>query len=197
MKFTESSRVSVPWLLLAKHPEEYIDPDCFPEGFQVCDPSKLTKSNVDKLWRHWEQRSKNFDIILQFIKAKSDDMPAAPTNKPKCRLRKRPYVEIDNYSDSDADADDESDKSEDSGASSPSSAKRKPVSSGRPSKPTTTAHPSSPAANKDDRLAFLRGLSADPRYIGLLDRLFNLSIHVSGICGYSTFFTEYHTGTSA
>ena len=124
-------------------------------------------------------------------------MPAALTNKPKHRLCKRPYVEINNYSDSDTDADDESDKSEDSGTSSPRSAKRKPISSGQPSKPTTTAHPSSPAANKDDQLAFLHGLSADPHYIGLLDRLFNLSIHVSGICGHSTFFTEYHTGTPA
>ena len=130
VKFMESSRVSVPWLLLAKHPEEYIDPDCFPEGFQVCNPSKLMKSNVDTLWHHWEQRSKNFDIIMQFIKAKSDDMPAAPTDKPKHRLRKRPYVEIDNDSDSDTDADDESDKSKDSGTSSPHSVKCKSVSSG-------------------------------------------------------------------
>ena len=58
VKFTESSRVSVPWLLLAKDPEEYIDLDCLPEGFLVCDPSKLMKINVNKLWHHWEQRSK-------------------------------------------------------------------------------------------------------------------------------------------
>ena len=88
VKFTESSRVSVPWLLLAKDPEEYINSDCLPEGFLVHDPSKLMKIDVNKLWCHWEQRSKNHNTILQFIKAKPDDMPTAPHDKPKCRLHK-------------------------------------------------------------------------------------------------------------
>jgi len=64
VKFTESSRVSVPWLLLAKDPEEYIDSDCLPEGFLIRDPSKLTEINVNKLSCHWEQRSKNHNTIL-------------------------------------------------------------------------------------------------------------------------------------
>jgi len=99
VKFTESSRVSVPWLLLAKDPEEYIDSDCLPEGFLIRDPSKLTKINVNKLWHHWEQRSKNHNTILRFIKAKPDNMLTAPHDKPKCRLHKRPYVEIGDNSD--------------------------------------------------------------------------------------------------
>jgi hypothetical protein len=57
VKFTESSRVSVPWLLLAQDLEDYIDLDCYPEGFLMWDPSKLTKVNIDKLWHHWEARA--------------------------------------------------------------------------------------------------------------------------------------------
>jgi len=58
VKFTKSSRVSVPWLLLAKDPEEYINSNCYPEGFLIQDPSKLTKINIDKLWHHWDEREK-------------------------------------------------------------------------------------------------------------------------------------------
>lgn len=189
MKFTESPRVSVPWLLLAKNPEEYIDSDCFPEGFLIRDPSKLTKSNVNKLWRHWEQRSKNRDVIVRFIKAKPDDMRATLIDKPKrTKRRKLDYVEIGDTSDEESDADEGSDDDVGVGPSSSRPAKGKPVSS-RPA-PRIKADPSSPVANKDDRLTFLRGLSADPRYVGLLDRLSRLPIHVSNILHCSNFCTK-------
>ena len=83
VKFTGFSRALVPWLLLTKDPEEYIDDTCYPAGFLIHDPSKLTKLNVNKLWRHWEQREKNNEVVLCFIGAKPDDMPATSNEKPK------------------------------------------------------------------------------------------------------------------
>ena len=77
-KFTGSPRALVPWLLLTKDPEEYINSACYPEGFLIRNPSKLTKSNVDKLWRYWEQREKEDEVVLRFISAKPDDMLPPP-----------------------------------------------------------------------------------------------------------------------
>ncbi|KIM52189.1 hypothetical protein SCLCIDRAFT_11947 [Scleroderma citrinum Foug A] len=178
MKFTESSRVSVPWLLLAKDPKEYIDLDCLPEGSLVHDPSKLTESNVNKLWHYWEQRSKKQDIILRFIKAKPDDMPATLNDKPKQRLRKRPYVEIGENSDEEDNSEEKGSHSPGLATGSPSSAKGKPASTHSPAgKGHIKADPSSPAAHKDDRPTFLCGLSSDLHYFGLLDRLSRLPIY--------------------
>ena len=108
-KFTRSPRALVPWLLLTKDPEEYIDSACYPEGFLIRDPSKLTKLNVNKLWRYWEQREKEDEVVLCFISAKLNDMLPPPTEKPKRRVRKLQYVEIDgrNSSDYGDDGDDE------------------------------------------------------------------------------------------
>ena len=83
VKFTRFPRALVPWLLLTKDPEEYIDDTCYPASFLIHDPSKLTKLNVNKLWRHWEQREKNNKVVLCFIGAKPDDMPAPSNEKPK------------------------------------------------------------------------------------------------------------------
>ncbi|KIM53580.1 hypothetical protein SCLCIDRAFT_11544 [Scleroderma citrinum Foug A] len=82
VKFTRFSRALVPWLLLTKDPEEYIDDTCYPAGFLIHDPSKLTKLNVNKLWHHWEQREQNNEVVLCFIGAKPDDMPAPSNEKP-------------------------------------------------------------------------------------------------------------------
>ena len=93
----------MPWLLLTKDPEEYIDSACYPEGFLIRDPSKLTKSNVDKLWRYWEQREKEDEVVLCFIGVKPVDMlpPPPPTEKPKRQVHKLQYVEIDGRDSSD------------------------------------------------------------------------------------------------
>ena len=248
-KFTGSPRALVPWLLLTKDPEEYIDSACYPEGFLIRDPSKLTKSNVDKLWRYWEQREKDDEVVLRFIGAKPDDMPPPPTEKPKRRVRKLHYVEIDgrdssdygdddddedNYSNSGNDEDEEDDEGSRTGSDdednddadrscrhsgrrstttnrkSGSSSRRTLQSKSRPAakslpakgnlgpssgspvgprpKPvkakTVTVEPSSPAAHKDDRGTFLRGLSTDSRYTTLLEKMYLLPpfVRVIDIC---------------
>ena len=111
----------MPWLLLTKGPEEYIDNACYPTGFLICNPSKLTKSNMDKLWRHWEEREKNNEVVLCFIGAKPEDMPPPTDKKPKRRACKLAYVEIDcesddddeDYSGDDSATNDEDDKGDD------------------------------------------------------------------------------------
>jgi len=118
-------------------------------------------------------------------------MPTALHDKPKCRLHKRPYVEIgDNSNEEDNNEDNNNEEDGDEGGNcrtgpatgSPSSAKGKPGSThSLAGKGGIKADPSSPAAHKDDWLSFLRGLSVDPRYIGLLDRLSHLPIYVSSI----------------
>jgi len=113
-------------------------------------------------------------------------MPTAPHDKPKHRLHKRPYVEIGDNSDKEDDKEEDGDKGGNHrtgpATGSPSSAKGKPGSMHGPaSKGGIKADPSSPAAHKDDWLAFLCGLSVDPCYIGLLDRLSCLPIYVSSI----------------
>jgi len=221
-KFTRSSRALVPWLLLTKNPEEYIDDSCYPDGFLIRDPSKLTKSNVDKLWRHWEQREKDNEVVLRFIGAKPDDMPAPSNEKPKRRVRKRAYVEIDrdssDYGDDDDDYggnksedEDEDDEGSDDGDNGTRRSPRRPGgsstatkrNSGPPSgstaqksshakgtvgsssgskaqplprlvKKPSAVEPSSPAAHKDDRGTFLRGLSTDPRYVAMLEKMYLL-----------------------
>lgn len=74
-RVTERSKVTVPWLLLAKSPSEYLDMECVPEGFVVTDPSKFTKMVLDCLWAHWERRAAADKPIVQFLKARSDDLP--------------------------------------------------------------------------------------------------------------------------
>ena len=182
---------------------------------------------MDKLWRHWEEREKNNDVVLHFIGVKPEDIPPPADKKPKRRVRKLAYVEIDRESDDDdedysgddsatndeddKDDDDDDDDDDDSGtghshlraagssrhmqcksgssiartphskhplAAKPSPAKGKASSSSggnvrpqpRPVK-KTTVEPSSPAAHKDDQLAFLNGLSTDPQYVALLGKL--------------------------
>jgi len=117
-------------------------------------------------------------------------MLTALHDKPKHRLHKRPYVEIGDNSDKEDDKEDDKEEDGDEGGNhrtgpatgSPGSAKGKPGSMHSPAgKGGIKAGPSSPAAHKDDQLAFLRGLSVDPHYIGLLDRLSYLPIYVSSI----------------
>ena len=230
VKFTRFSRALVPWLLLTKDPEEYIDDACYPNGFLICDPSKLTKSNVNKLWCHWEQREKNNEVVLRFIGAKPDDMLAPSNEKPKHRMRKKVYVEIDceslDYGDDDDDysgndSEDEDNDKDGSGdndnhgtscspmhpAGSSTATKHKdgsssgctPLSKPHPAgkslpakgkvgsssgskdrplpglvKKPFSIEPSSPAAHKGDWGMFLCGLSTDPRYVALLEKMYLL-----------------------
>ena len=194
------------------------------------DPSKLTKSNINKLWHHWEQREKNNKVVLCFIGAKPDDMPAPSNKKPKRQMQKKAYVEIDcessDYGDDDDDysgnnsEDEDNDKDgsgndHDHGTShSPmcpagsstatkckdsSSIRRTPLLKPRPAgkslpakgkvgslngskdrplpglvnKPSSIK-PSSPVAHKGDRGTFLCGLSTDPQYVALLEKMYLL-----------------------
>jgi len=185
VKFTKSLRVLVPWLLLAKDPEEYIYSDCDPEGFLIRDPSKLTKINVDKLWCHWDEIEKK-KVILWFIKAKAEDMPDTTKDKPRCHRHKRIYVDVDSSSDNSGD-DDESNKKSDHSSScpanspfhTPGSASGQPLHpKPRPTKQARKGEPRSPAAEGGDWPTFLCGLCQDPCYVVLMEKMFHLLIQV-------------------
>jgi len=184
-KFTKSSRVLVPWLLLAKDPKEYINSDCYPEGLLIWDPSKLTKINVGKLWCHWDERQKK-KVILQFIKDKAEDMPDTTKDKPRCHWHKRIYVNVDSSSDNSSD-NDKSNKESDHSLSrpanspfhTPGSASSWPLClKPRPAKQARKGEPSSPAAEGGDQPTFLCDLCQDPCYVVLMEKTFRLLIQV-------------------
>lgn len=183
MRITKRDKVHVPWLELGRSPTEYLDADTIPEGFEVLDPSKMTKSMVFRLWSHWSMRAKAKLPILIFLKAPSQDLGLSiRENMKKAWLKRKriAYVAIgsdDQASDEELDGyaskgGDEANKGE--GTSRPPLSKR-PHLSGQPTIPGKQ----SPAANNGDRLKFLRSLSADPAYKMLLDAILALPISVS------------------
>lgn len=181
VRLTKKPKIPVPWLLLAKSAKDYVDMDCLPEGFVIADPSKFTKKVLDKLWAHWASRRSQDEPILQFTRARDDDLPFGLPRVERLQVRKkRCYVEIGS-------SDDEQEfvagkgKAADASMSSeagPSSAGR-PLSkrahlSGQPEVPEDE----SPAANQHDRFSFLEGLSRDPDYQGLVRILSSLPVFV-------------------
>jgi hypothetical protein len=150
-KREKDPKVRVPWLELARAPSKYLDADAIPEGFNVLDPSKLTKDMVRDLWCHWSARARAKLPILVFTKARKQDYsdrydmektePGPVTGK-----RPKAYVQFS--------SDDEADDTE----------PVRPPPSKRPrlSKEATIPDKQSPAANNGGRTEFLRLLVTDP-----------------------------------
>jgi hypothetical protein len=59
--------VSVPWSLITKDQNKFIDKKYLPVGFIIVEPSKITKANAQSLVLHWMERiDQNFDDIFEF-----------------------------------------------------------------------------------------------------------------------------------
>ena len=48
--------MSIPWTKIVKNPTAWIDEDCYPEGFEWADPSKIRIGKVYELFDHWRSR---------------------------------------------------------------------------------------------------------------------------------------------
>jgi len=57
----------VPWLELARTLTKYLDINTLPEGFEVLDPSKMTKRMISQLWFHWTKWANAKQPILIFL----------------------------------------------------------------------------------------------------------------------------------
>jgi hypothetical protein len=187
VRITKRDKVHVPWLELGRNPAEYLDVDTIPKGFEVLDPSKMTKSMIFQLWSHWSMRTKAKLPILIFLKALNQDLGLSiRENMKKAWLKRKrmAYAAIgsdDQASDEELDSysrkgEDRADKGE--GVSGPSirpPLSKRPRLSGQP----TVPREQSPAAHNSDRLKFLRSLSADASYKTLLDGMLALPVSVS------------------
>lgn len=164
----------MPWLLLAKSQEEYLDADCLPDGLVVADPSKFPRKEVDKLWDHWSARSRKGLPILRFLKAKVDDLPfGLPREEPRPLRKKRQYVEVsDEHSDEDEVEPAEKGKGKVTQLVASSSKRQlSPPPSKRPrlsGDVVGVPEANSPAASADQREDFLHGLSDYSEYADLL-----------------------------
>ncbi|KAF8547885.1 hypothetical protein OG21DRAFT_1567584 [Imleria badia] len=141
-----------------------------PKGFNISDPSKLTKQMLDELWTHWRAREEKKLPIIEFIKARAKDMDA---------LRRAAYTKIDDNSEGEAElikangkGNTEDDKGEGTSESLPKPLSKQPRLSGQPDVPEE----GSPAASEKNRPKFLAGLSQDASYKALVDTLMALPI---------------------
>lgn len=137
----------MPWLELARAPSKYLGTSTIPEGFNVLDPSRLTKDMVRALWCHWSGRARADLPILVFTKARKQDLGKHANVIPRPVVGKRvAYVEVGSEEEAD---DNEPERSP-------------PSKRPRLSKEIAIPDKQSPAANNGGRTEFLRHLVGDP-----------------------------------
>jgi hypothetical protein len=75
---------SVPWGDIGQHQDEYISREYLPAGFQLRDPSKLTKQNATALLEFWYKRQddKKVKTTLEFrgFKGKNGQVDKSPAS---------------------------------------------------------------------------------------------------------------------
>ena len=49
----------IPWAKLVANPGAWLEPECYPSGFQWADPSKIRKNDVFHILDHWRQRKES------------------------------------------------------------------------------------------------------------------------------------------
>ena len=54
-------------------PVKYLSADSLPKDTSICEPSKLTHSQVANLWNHWAKRQKAHVQGVEFISARPHD----------------------------------------------------------------------------------------------------------------------------
>jgi len=74
VRVTKCDNVHVPWLELARIPTKYLDINTLPEGFEVLDPSKMTKRMISQLWFHWTKQADAEQPILIFLEGRDQDL---------------------------------------------------------------------------------------------------------------------------
>ena len=177
MKVTKRKRSHTPWLELSHAAADYLDPATIPEGFNICDPSKLTKAQIDGLWAHWRAQAEKKLPIFRFIKAKRNDIGLVGSSETVQRPPKqKPYVEV---SDDDEDEQDALEDVRQEEGTLSSTSKPPPSKRSRLSGQYEEAEDQSPAANGSDRIKFLYSLSKDSSYTAVVDALMALPIFVS------------------
>jgi hypothetical protein len=201
--------VRVPWLDIGREQDLYLDADTLPDKFQVVDPSKMVKAEIGRLWKHWSNRARANLPILVFTSAREQDIglsgPAEFAKRIPDWLRPKWRKRLA----SDDEPDDETNADKDKGVSGPSvrppSPKRRRLSKptsvnfwsddeaadnepetlpnrsplSKVSKQAVVDDEQSPAANKSNRMEFLRKLSGETSYITLLDGALALPAVVS------------------
>jgi hypothetical protein len=55
---TGKKKQIIPWGKLLKSPSSWISEECFPDGFEWKDPSKIKKKHVFRLLYHWRHRQR-------------------------------------------------------------------------------------------------------------------------------------------
>jgi hypothetical protein len=145
--------------------------ETIPEDFKVLDPSKLTKNNVTKLLSHWRERETSDQPILIFNKAQEQDKSGGffRGREPSLMTKKRAADTYDEFDGGDSDDESGSDKDE-----GPSGSKR-PRLSEQPGVPEED----SPAANIENKSAFLLNLTEEASYNSFMFRSLELPQPVS------------------
>lgn len=179
-------KAHVPWQELTRAPEKYLDTDTIPEGFQILDPSKLTKNRIDELWCHWSARAKAKQPILVFKKARDQDLGSRARWElvvPRAVRTKPAYVDLSDDQTSDDEPDGRAGKRKDGPdtgeATSESSVRPPPSKRPRLSGRLAVPEEQSPAANNSNRSKFLYSLSCDTVYKTLLNNVSALPVFVS------------------
>lgn len=199
MRVTLRKKVHVPWLQLGREPELYLDLETLPEGFNVIDPSKLTKHALGQLWDHWSERARARQPILRFTLARTQDVALPGSRFVRQPKRNRILESTDDESDPDGQAKADKDRLVGPSVGLPQSKRsrlwhdsddqatddepERPPPSKRPrlSKHTAAPDEQSPAANNNSRTEFLRSLSKETLFVALLDGVLALPAVVSPI----------------
>ena len=183
MRVTKRGNVHVPWQELARTPAKYLDANTLPEGFEVLDPSKMTKRMLSQLWVHWSKRADAEQPILIFLEGRDQDLGLSARwtrTRPSASRKRLAYVDDESSGDELGGRAGKSQDGANTGEGTPESLDRLP-SSKRPRLSEAPAIPDeqSPAGNNNDRKKFLCSLSLDPSYKTLLDGVSALPVSVS------------------
>jgi hypothetical protein len=73
----------VPWGLLQKNPEEWIEPEYWPRSIGLQDPSHMKLKQAIELYDFWKHRQDNDKVPIKFQKATSDETVASDKHKRK------------------------------------------------------------------------------------------------------------------
>ena len=76
-------------------PKKYLSEDSLPEDTNICEPLKLTLSQIVKLWNHWRQQQRNGEHGLEFIYAHPQDQREGPD----CKGKKKAVNRVDPQND--------------------------------------------------------------------------------------------------
>jgi hypothetical protein len=190
--FTRDSHAKVPWKDLSLDEQhDLISSDSFPEDMRLLDPSKLQRSDIEALWKHWTRRQKANSRPLIFYPSAALNIRRAKAHpgQPKKAPRPSPQHVSEEEDDGDNDdkdkakhgAEDEEEDEEDEEEEDNKDDNKDDDDDDHDddedkadNKKSETPHPHSPAAHASSpssKIDFLRTLSSDLVYTEFVDRL--------------------------